>query len=46
MNKCMNCDQIIAVPSYLPATLAGGVRILLLSCPYCQKLIGIVNDPR
>ena len=45
MNKCPFCDKIIAYPASLPSDV-DGVPILLLSCPYCLKLIGIVNDPR
>ena len=45
MNKCPHCDEIIAVPASLPAVVSG-VPVLLLSCPYCFKLVGIVNDPR
>ena len=45
MSKCPYCDQIISTPASLPANVSG-VPVLLLSCPYCFKLVGIVNDPR
>ena len=42
MNKCPYCDEIIAVPASLPAVVSG-VPVLLLSCPYCFKMVGIVK---
>lgn len=45
MNRCPYCDRPIAVPTSLPATV-NGVAVLLLSCPYCWKLVGIVNNER
>ena len=42
MNKCPYCDRIITSPS-TTRTVVRSTPILLLACPYCRKLVGIVN---
>lgn len=43
MNKCPHCGEIIGVPSAVGVVNVVGVPVLMLSCPYCHTLIGIVR---
>ena len=43
MNKCPHCGEIVLMPA-ATAVVVSRVPVLLIRCPLCLILIGVVND--
>jgi hypothetical protein len=39
---CPHCSQSIESPVGWPATVSD-VPVVMVTCPYCQKVLGVVN---
>lgn len=42
MEKCPHCDERISAPSGTIHTVLG-IKVLVLYCPRCSKILGAVN---
>ena len=40
--KCPYCDNMIGEPLHWNH-LVDGIRVMMLYCPFCSKVLGVVN---
>jgi len=43
MNKCPHCDQIVSRPVTQAVETANSEVVVLVSCPSCLKIIGVIR---